>query len=142
MSHKGKYTPKNPQKYKGDSTNIVFRSSWELQIMQYLDNHNDVLWWASEELAIPYISPVDNLKHRYYPDFIFCLEKNNTRKVHMWEIKPYKQTIMPKPRKKTQKYIQECATFSINQEKWRAADIFCQKQGWEFKVITEEDLPF
>ncbi len=28
----------------------------------------------------------------------------------------------------------------INQEKWRAADIFCKEHGWQFKILTENDL--
>ena len=33
---KGRYKPINPSKYKGNPTNIIYRSSWELK----LDNRN------------------------------------------------------------------------------------------------------
>ena len=69
MSYKGRYIPKNPNKYKGDPTNIIYRSSWELKLMRYLDEHSDVVQWASEEFFIPYKSPIDGRYHRYFPDF-------------------------------------------------------------------------
>jgi hypothetical protein len=70
MSYKGTFLPKNPSKYNGNSKNIIYRSNWELRVMKYFDDHPNVIWWASEELPIPYVSPVDNKTHRYFPDFI------------------------------------------------------------------------
>ena len=70
MSYKGFFRPKNPSKYKGDPTNIIYRSRWELKFMVYLDSHPDVLSWGSEEVIIPYRSPIDNKVHRYFPDFV------------------------------------------------------------------------
>ena len=46
----------------------------------------------------------------------------------------------PKQKRKTKKFLQEAATYAVNQEKWRAADIFCQERGWEFKLVTEKHL--
>ena len=65
MAYSGKYSPKFPKKYKGDPTNITFRSLWERKFMVYCDSNSNVLEWASEEIAIPYISPVDHRPHRY-----------------------------------------------------------------------------
>ena len=141
--YQGIYNIKNPQKYKGDPTNIVYRSSWELKVLKYLDENPSVIWFASEEIAIPYVSPIDNKKHRYFPDFIVHVkQKDGTKKTFMWEIKPHKQTIMPEQKRKTKRFIQESATYAINQEKWRAADLFCKQNGWEFMVLTEKDLKF
>lgn len=70
MSTKGFFKPRNPKKYRGDPTKIVYRSSWELKFMGYLDAHSDVVEWASEEFSIPYRSPIDNRIHRYFPDFL------------------------------------------------------------------------
>jgi len=141
MSYKGWFRPKNPSKYKGDPTNIVYRSSWEHRMMKYLDENKKVIWWASEEMFVPYVSPVDRKVHRYFPDFIVRLEniqgKENTL---MIEVKPEKQTKMPTQKRKTQRFIQEAATYAINQEKWRAADLFCKEHGWQFKLITEKEL--
>ena len=75
-AYQGKFKPKNPSKYKGDPTNIVYRSSWELKLMMYLDTHPNVLKWGSEEIVIPYESPVDGRMHRYFPDFF--VEQINT----------------------------------------------------------------
>jgi hypothetical protein len=141
MSYKGWFTPKNPKKYKGDTTNIVYRSSWELRVMKYLDENIDIIWWASEELPIPYRSPVDHQMHRYFPDFIARIRQVNGKEVTMiLEIKPEKQTKMPTQKRQTKKFLQEIATYAINQEKWRAADLFCKEHGWQFKILTEKDL--
>ena len=59
MSYKGKFQPKNTQKYVGNPTNIVYRSLWERKFMIYCDTNENILEWGSEELAIPYRSPVD-----------------------------------------------------------------------------------
>jgi hypothetical protein len=140
MSYKGWFTPRNPSKYKGDATNIVYRSSWELRVMKYLDEQPNVIWWASEELPIPYKSPIDQKVHRYFPDFIARIRQVNKEVTVVIEVKPFNQTQMPKQKRKTQKFLQEIATYAINQEKWRAADLFCKEHGWQFKIITEKEL--
>ena len=48
MPYKGRFLPKNYQKYRGDYNNIIYRSSWELRVMKYFDEHPHVIWWASE----------------------------------------------------------------------------------------------
>ena len=89
MSYKGKFTPRNPQKYKGDPNNIIYRSTWEVRVMKYLDEHPNVIWWGSEELPIPYFSPVDKKKHRYFPDFIAKMRKaDGTVITYVIEVKP------------------------------------------------------
>lgn len=139
--HQGFYKIKNPQKYKGNPDNIVYRSSWELKLLNWLDNHPSVVWFASEEIKIPYISPIDNKKHMYFPDFVAKIkDKNNNEIIYMLEVKPFRQTQKPVKKKSSKSFIQESVTYAINQEKWRAADIFCQRQGWIFKVITENEM--
>ena len=141
MSYKGWFTPKHRSKYKGDSENVVYRSSWELRVMKWLDENPSVIWWASEELIIKYRSPLDQKIHRYFPDFIVRLkQKNGTESTVVIEIKPQKQTVKPEQKRKTKRYLQEAATYAINQEKWRAADLFCKEHGWQFKVLTEKDI--
>ena len=137
----GFYKPKNPEKYKGDVNKIVYRSSWELKVLKYLDESPNIIWFSSEELKILYKSPIDNRIHRYFPDFVIRVsQKNGTEKTLVLEIKPLSQTKMPKQRRKTKQFIAESATYAVNQEKWRAADIFCKEHGWEFKIITEKEL--
>jgi len=141
MSYKGWFRPRNPHKYKGDSNGIVYRSSWELRVMKYLDDNPAVVWWASEELPIRYVSPIDRKVHRYFPDFIVRTKRKDGQETTMvLEVKPYKQTQMPTQKRKTQKFINEMATYAINQEKWKAADLFCKEHGWQFKILTEKEL--
>ena len=141
MSYKGWFRPKNPIKYKGDAKNIIYRSNWELRVMKHLDEHPSVVWWASEELPIPYVSPVDNRVHRYFPDFIVRTKrKDGSEQTSILEVKPHKQTMMPTQKRKTQRYLAEVASYAVNQAKWKAADLFCKEHGWQFKLITEKDL--
>ena len=137
MAYQGKFRPKNTKKYLGDSNNIVYRSRWELKFMMYLDSHPNVVQWGSEELVIPYRSPIDNRVHRYFPDFIVKTKKGTM----IIEVKPEAQTQPPKQRKRvTKQYIQEVATYGINQAKWQAATEYCLDRGWTFKIITESHL--
>ena len=140
MSYKGWFRPKNPKKYNGDPSNIVYRSSWELRVMKYLDEHPGVIWWASEELPIPYKSPIDQKVHRYFPDFIAKIRQTGKETTIVIEVKPFKQTQKPTQKRRTKRFLEEAATYAINQEKWRAADLFCKEHGWQFKIITEKDL--
>jgi hypothetical protein len=143
MAYKGKFQPRNPQKYLGDPTNIVYRSRWELKFMGWLDNHPGVLQWGSEELIIPYRSPIDNRIHRYFPDFIIK-KKTQDGKVDtvIVEIKPFAQTKPPTVQtgKPNKRYINEVATWGINSSKWNAANNYCKDRGWKFEIITEHEL--
>ena len=142
MPYSGKYTPKNPSKYKGDPYNIIYRSSWERRVMKFWDENKNCVWWASEEMSIPYVSPTDNKKHRYFPDFIAHMkQKDGSVKTLMLEVKPEKQTRPPvKKSRATKSYIHECVTYEVNQAKWKAAKEFCADRLIEFKVITENEL--
>jgi hypothetical protein len=109
--------------------------------MKYLDENTAVIWWASEELPIPYVSPVDNRVHRYFPDFIVRIKrKDGSEQTSILEVKPYKQTMMPTQKRKTKQYLYEVTQYAINQEKWKAATLFCKEHGWQFQLITEKEL--
>jgi hypothetical protein len=110
--------------------------------MTWLDRNDDILEWGSEEVIIPYKSPVDGRYHRYFPDFIVKVKtKDGKVKTMIVEVKPERETKEPKPRTKmTKQYIQEVATYGVNQSKWKAAEEYCLDRGWEFKVITEKHL--
>lgn len=142
MSYKGFFKPKNAFKYKGDPSAIVFRSSWELKFMNYLDAHQDVISWSSEEFCIPYKSPIDGRIHRYFPDFwVKQQNKDGVVETIVVEIKPYKQTKPPEVRKrKTKQYINEVMTWGINSAKWEAAAAFCADRSWRFVIFTEKEL--
>ena len=142
MSYKGKYKPRLPKKYKGDPTNIIYRSLWVRKFMQYCDSNANGVEWNSEEIALPYRSPVDNRVHRYFPDFYVKLKENGGKiKRMLIEVKPIKQTMKPKkPKRKTKGYIYEIYEYAKNQAKWEAAQNFCEDRNWEFKVMTEREL--
>ena len=142
MSYKGKYYPSYPRKYKGDPTNIIYRSLWERKFMVYCDKNDSILEWASEEISIPYRSPVDNRVHRYFPDFYMKVkERGGKIKRYVIEVKPAKQTKPPvKPKRQTKGYIREAYEYAKNQAKWKMAREFCADRQGEFKVVTEKEL--
>ena len=139
--YQGIFRPINPQKYVGNVNNIVYRSSWECRVMNWLDRNPDILSWASEELIIPYKSPIDGRTHRYFPDFLVKVKtKEGAVKTMVLEVKPKRQTIAPVQQRKTKKYINEVMTYGVNQAKWKYAQEYCADRGWEFKILTEEHL--
>ena len=105
-----------------------------------MDDNKNVIRWGSEELAIPYYSPVDKKMHRYFPDFIAEIKtSNNSIKTYVIEVKPKKQCKPPKKKKKQNKtYINECLTYSINEAKWKSAEKYCKSNGWDFIILTED----
>lgn len=146
MAYKGKYKVKNKEKYDGDPTQVIYRSLLERTFMVYLDTNPSILSWQSEEIIIPYISPVDDKVHRYFPDFFMTyINKDDEEVSALIEIKPKKQTQPPaQPKKKhwktKQRYLRECVTWEVNQAKWNAAYAYCQQHGYEFKILTEQEI--
>ena len=142
MAYRGKYKPRCPYKYKGDPTNIIYRSLWELKFMRYCDSNTNILEWGSEEIALPYRSPVDSKVHRYFPDFVMKVKESTGEiKTYVIEVKPRKQTKEPRiPKKKTKSWLYEMKTYTVNQAKWKAAKEFCADRKIEFKIVTEKEL--
>lgn len=110
--------------------------------MVYCDKTESILEWGSEEIAIPYRSPIDNKWHRYFPDFYIKYKDSQGKiKRSIIEIKPFKQTQQPPlQEKKTKSYVYEVTQYVTNQAKWAAAEEFCKDRLWEFKVFTEKEL--
>ena len=136
-SKKSLYRPSFPKKYKGDTSNIICRSSWERKFCQYCDLNESILEWGSEEFWIPYRSPVDNKTHRYFPDFIIKVkESTGELKTYVVEVKPRRQTKQPTKRSS----LYEAKTYAVNQAKWKAARSWCADRRIEFKIITEKEL--
>lgn len=148
LAYSGRFRPKNPTKYKGDPTKIIYRSMWEFKFFRYVDEHPDVIWWQSEEVVIPYMSPIDGRRHRYFPDVIVHRKiASGEQKTLMIEIKPKAQTKPPdRSKMKTGKgrvsrrYLNEVKTYGINEAKWKAARKFCADRGWAFEIYTEHEL--
>jgi len=141
-SYKSKYRPSYPNKYKGDPNNIICRSSWERRFCSWCDLNENIISWGSEEFFIPYVSPVDNRIHRYFPDFIIKLKESTGQiKTYVIEVKPKRQTQPPKPKSRmTKGFLYEAKTYAVNQAKWKAAVEFCKDRMLEFKIITEDEL--
>jgi hypothetical protein len=136
-----KWVPKHPEKYIGDVNNIIARSSWEIKMLNWLDNHPSVICFNSEGLVVPYLSPVDNRQHRYYVDFLAKMVlKDGSVKTYAIEVKPKAQCMKPKPNKNKARMITEMTTYIINQAKWVHANEHCTKLGIMFLVLNEEDL--
>ena len=142
MAYKGKFRPQNYKKYKGDHTKIIYRSGWELSFMKYLDRQPEVLRWSSEEIIIPYRSPIDKKVHRYFPDFwIQIRNSQGIKEGILIEIKPKAQTITPRKKTRvTKRYLKEVYTYGVNEAKWKAAEEFCKNRGWKFQILTEDHL--
>ena len=142
MAYKGRYQPNNPLKYKGNFRNIIYRSLWELKFMKYCDSNQNILEWGSEEIVVPYRSPIDNRYHRYFPDFYIKVRESTGKiKKYINEVKPQKQCIEPKvQKKKTRSYVYQVCEYAKNQAKWKAAEEYCMDRGLEFKVLTENEL--
>ncbi len=117
---RGRYKPKNTNKYNGNIKKITYRSMWERRFMLYCDRSPNIIKWCSEELHIPYVSPKDDKWHNYYPDFTVSLADGRTIVV---EIKPHYQT-----------------NWNVNKSKWKAARVYCDDNSYEFVVLTEKEL--
>jgi len=110
--------------------------------MRWCDGNVNIIKWSSEEVVIPYKSPIDNRIHRYFPDF-YVKMRNSTGKIEerLIEVKPQKQVKGPTIQKRrTKKYVAEVYEFAKNQAKWQAAESFCKDRKWNFQIITEKEL--
>lgn len=139
---KGFFYPRNPEKYVGNLNKIIYRSSWEKDFMAWLDNNIKVVKWCSESIPIPYLKPTTGRVHKYYPDFyVEYFNHRNKLTQDIVEVKPEKQIRKPTTKgksKKTQLY--EAIQWSVNMAKWRSAKLFCDKYGFNFKVLSEKDI--
>lgn len=140
----------NPQKYLSENKVVTARSGWEIQfVKKFLDTHSSIIGWTSEDFCIPYLYPVDNKIHRYFPDF-HCkiLSKDNVIRELLIEIKPYVETQKPAiPKRINAAYKDRCETYIKNKSKWEAAVNWCKEQTQlgrptTFQIVTEKDFPF
>jgi hypothetical protein len=147
-SHVGKskwrksvYTPLNPEKYKG-SAQIITRSQWEYRFCRFLDLNENIVAWVSEQPLVPYHNPNTNTTWNYHPDFVIQIKTPSGIKTQMIEIKPKKQTVPPvaSSGKRKSTILHESMTWKMNCAKWEAAKIYCKQRGWEFKILTEDNI--
>ena len=143
MTYKGRYFPTNPKKYRGNPNQIIYRSLWERKVMVYCDKNDAIIEWGSEEVIVPYLSPMDGRIHRYFPDFYMKVRQaDGSTKKFIIEVKPKSQCKQPikNPKRRTTKWFNEVKTFAINQAKWKYAKEFCEDKGMEFKIFTEDHI--
>jgi hypothetical protein len=136
----GYFRPKNPKKFIGEFA--IFRSSYERKFMIWADNNPNVLEWGSEQIIVPYISPIDNKIHRYFVDNYIVLKEGDKIRKYLIEIKPFKQTQAPKESKKKKRatVLYENTQWAVNQAKWESAKVYAKSKGAEFIILTEKEL--
>lgn len=135
--NQGYFTPQHPEKYVGaDVTKIRYMSSWELKFNQFLDNNQNVLRWASESIAIPYLKPTDGRVHKYYPDYWIEYRNRDGEIIQeIIEIKPANQIQLGR---KPSTYQQ--LTHAVNMAKWQSCQKFCESKGIAFRILSEKEL--
>lgn len=135
----GVFKPTNRSKFIG--TEAIYRSGLELKFMRFCDTNDNVLKWGSENIVIPYFSPLDKKYHRYYVDNFVVIKEGDIIKRYLVEIKPSKQTLPPNTKyKKKEHLLYEQAQYIKNQSKWQAAKEYCKNKNMEFIIITEKDF--
>lgn len=131
----GIYSLKNPKKYISN-TQPIYRSSWEKDMMDTCDNNPAIIEWAVEPFSIPYQCPLTGDMKNYWPDFLIrYIGADKKEHTQLIEIKPAKQAYMHLAKSKKDKMI-----VHVNQAKWVYAIEFCNKNGLEFKLLTEKDM--
>ena len=138
----GFYRPKYPEKYKGNSNNIVYRSNYELVAFRFFDNNPNVLEWSSEETIIPYQNPLTGRISRYFVDIYAKMkDKQGNIKKFLIEIKPHSQTLPPNQKQRNMKTLRyQQAEYVKNQAKWKSASDYCSKRDMNFVLLTEKHL--
>jgi len=121
-----------------------YRSLWERRVMTFCDENDSVVEWSSEEIVVPYISPLDGRRHRYFVDFWVRLRKpDGTVEESLIEVKPKRQTVKPEQpatKRVSKTKITEIKNWLINSAKWAAARDYCENRGWKFMLLTEENI--
>lgn len=139
---KKRFYPIHPEKYMGDFSNIIIRSSWELRVFQFCDNNPNVMRWGSEEIVIPYMKPFPGgmKPARYFPDlYVEYINREGMVIKELIEVKPEKFTRASKSRNHTTKAF-ENMQYVVNMAKFTAANNWCQKNGIKFSILSEKSI--
>jgi hypothetical protein len=141
----GYYTLNNPDKYIGDPTKIIYRSSWEYKFCRYCDDSTNVLKWSSEPFPIKYMSPIDGKEHDYYIDFYMRGIKDGQEIDYLVEVKPQESLKKPvfegiQTMQKLKNFNYAAKTFIINTAKFSAAKAYAESIGYKFIIVTEDFL--
>lgn len=142
----GYFNPNFPEKYLGDCSEIIYRSSWELKFFQFCDNTEGVISWGSESTPIKYWNPILKKESTYWID-CYMVTRSAANEIIKWliEVKPNKYLNPPNaPTKLTEKatlnYARHAKAYVINDAKFRAAKVYAKKNNMRFGIITENFL--
>jgi len=139
---KGRFKPQHPEKYKGDPSNIIYRSSWEKDVMGWCDKSDNIVSWSSEEKCFWYYDKVTKKNRRYFPDFIIDIKRDYGIETMVIEVKPQSQINgpNPQPKRRTKSWMYQVQTYLTNQCKWESMKSVCEDRGWSFKLLSEQDV--
>jgi hypothetical protein len=142
----GYFRPVNVDKYMGDVSSIVFRSSWEFKFLKWCDLSPTILRYSSEPIGIIYYNPLDQRAHRYYIDFYVITKKaDGAEQPWLIEVKPLKYVNPPTAplrmtNKQTANYVYAAKQYIVNKAKFEAARAFAEQRAIKFGIITENFL--
>ena len=142
----GYFKPKNPHKYKGDPTQVIYRSGWEFKFFKFCDEHSMVIEYASEPIGIDYWNPISRKQSKYWIDgYMKTKNKQGTEREWLIEVKPNKYILPPSPPKRmtdkqTLSYVSHAKAYVINTEKFKAARAYAKAHNMKFGIITENFL--
>lgn len=144
----GYFRPRNPEKYLGDPSCIIMRSSWETRFCQWCDIHPQIVRWGSEPTYIPYHNPITKKQAKYFVDFYIEVKKGDLLEKYLIEVKPNSQTKPPNQKllegnrtlKKIQSYNWQLKTYVVNKAKFEAAVQFAKSKGMKFAICDEKFL--
>lgn len=134
----GKFIMKHPAKFCG-SCQPQYKSSLEKIFMMYADRNPAIVQWGYETAApVKYLDRSSNPPkvRRYYVDFVCKIRVGSMVKTVWIEIKPKSETVAPK-RTASPRTI---ALWVKNSCKWQAARAVAKSLGYEFKILTEDQL--
>ena len=106
--------------YKNDGQQMHYRSGYELEVYNILEELNDVVRYEVEPKDCITKYYWNGSWRKYWPDLKVAFAEG---KIEIWEIKPGNQT-----------------DYEQNQAKWNAAADYLGKRGWAFKVKTERGI--
>lgn len=142
----GYFKPKHPEKYKGDVTQIIYRSGWEFKFFKFCDENEMVLEYTSEPFGIQYWNSVDKREATYWVDgYMKTINKKGIVREWLIEIKPNKYILPPTPPKRmtdkqTHSYVRHAKAYIVNTDKFKAAKAWAKGHNMTFGIITENFL--
>lgn len=141
----GYYKLENPEKYTGDPTQIIYRSSWEYKFCRYCDHTTEVINWSSEPFSVKYFDPIRKKEREYHIDFYIRVAKGGTMQNYLVEIKPKDKLKMPvlearQTLKRLKEYNYAMEEFIVNKAKKEAAEAYAHAMGYKYIIVTEDFL--